>query len=564
MLKETEDTSDILSIKAIQKSEHIIGNHSTGGLIDVDGKQVWLRHPDWRYNGSSWNWDNDGFTKGDISENGYHIPAPDFEVTRQTVQNRLEELQTGDMPADMSTGVEVEAALYDYHGNLIPKHDGRTITIEQDTHPELLHFTVESATGKVNGRHLVTPTEITQAVAQTVLEGYQIADVRNGLLTYTSVPEGGRVEQGAITAHPYLLLAAPRVLDYTLQNWSGTPSEAKALYQQLGIDPEEYLRSTGNLNWPVQALHIHSGVPQVEGMADSRIAHAMGQLRFTEMAKVLSFMQFNTKHLYGSDTGLKDVRSVLRRLLATTHNSAVPSHADALAYDTIASMKRGEVHSPSRYPASGQHDRVRFRMEAQYKTVESIDAPSHPDLRVVLTTVFANHILNVIALDALSHTQGDESQVMSYLQQRYGELFTVLPAMGRHSSYEQDLTFNRYGYTGRTNKGTRFDTLLRQAQQVIQTYGAEIPAVALQAELVSHMIEQQLQPVDRAVTLEEYLGVSSGGYNPNRLNTGIITDYKDERQIQDLVAVQSVGTQLQAQALSQVRDDNDIKAFFGL
>jgi hypothetical protein len=117
-----------------------------------------------------------------------------------------------------------------------------------------------------------------------ILEGYRVANLRNGLIVYSSVAEGGNFFQAQITPHPYLLSFAPKVRDFTLSNWERIPEEAKNLYAFLGIDIKKYLEETGVLNWPVNALHVHTGIPLFENLADPRIAYTYGILRQTLLA----------------------------------------------------------------------------------------------------------------------------------------------------------------------------------------------------------------------------------------------------------------------------------------
>ena len=266
------------------------------------------------------------------------------------------------------------------------------------------------------------------------------------------------------------------------------------------------------------------------------------------------------------NTGLKDVRSILRRLLATTINSSLPSNAEQLMNQTVLAMESGEIHSPSRFPAQGQHDRVRFRSEAKYKTVESIDAPMNPDLRLVLMWVYFNQIMNVIALDALVQTKGDESRVIDFLKCRWGNIFFPIPTLGKDSSFEQDLEFNQNRFNGKIKRlgNKTFQDTLISVNKIIEYYSCRYPAIYTQAKIVSKMINQLLSPQIGGTSLSAYLGIENGNYNPNGLNRGIITDYKTDSALQELIEIQSKATQLQAEALCGIRDEQDLQVFFGI
>lgn len=551
---------EIKRIPTVEETEKIIGNYPLGGVVEIDGSYYWLRHPRFRWNGKSFGWENDGFSKADISEVGYWLIPYDKEITKRLSEENLFLLKEGILPLNFTIGVEIEGCLYDKYGNLMQKHDGRILKVEEDQHPELLAFTVETSTKPNNGRHLACPIEIAQALSNAVLDGYKIAQIRDGMIVYSSVPEAGNFFQCQITPHPYLLSFAPKVLNFTIENWHKIPREAKEIYNMLGIDIFDFLQKTNILNWPVNALHVHNGIPEIDYLADPRIAYAYGVLRQTEIAKIFSFLLYNTSFLYGINTGLKDVRSIIRRLLATTTDGKIPSDSQSLINGMIEKLVIGEIHSPSRYPATGQHDRVRFRAEKQYKTVESIDAPMVPDLRLVLGWIFFNQILNVIALEAISQTNGDESEVIDYLKQKFGNIFSVLPTMGENSCYSYDLIFNKFGLDGSVN-GTSFRKKLLEVKKIVEFYGNSYRAIQVQSAIVSHLIEQALSKQNS--DLNSFLGFENGRFIPNR-NTGLITDAKKGLTLQELIEIQSIATKRQAEQLFYCNDLKNLLSFFGL
>ncbi|MGB9882959.1 MAG: hypothetical protein ACPLRN_00360 [Microgenomates group bacterium] len=559
---EKKDPPSLLEIKKIPSENKVIGQCPLGGVIKIGDRLYWLRHPQFRWNGSSWGWENDGFGKSDLSEIGYHIKLIPQEETVRLAKEQIDMIKNGILPKDWTVGIELEGALYDKSGNLISKYDGKQVKIEDDFHPELLSFTIETATKSSHNKYPQTSIEITHALAQAINEGYEIARKRNGLIVYSSVPEAGNFFQAQITPHPYLLAFAPKVLDFTLKNWSMIPQETKDLYSLLNIDIKQYLTETGILNWPVQALHIHTGIPQIDGLVDTRIAYVYGNLRQSLMAKVVSFMLYNTCYLYGVDTNLLDVRSIARRLLATTIDSSLPNNAQDLINEMIRAMEKGLIHSPSRYPPFGQHDRVRFRAEGQYKTIESIDGPMTPDLRLILAWVFFNQILNVVGLEAIIQTGGDETKALEYLQRRWGNLFLTIPTTGKNSSFEADLIFNQYGYGG-IFFGQSFKQWLINIKQFLELFQQQYPYFLTQAITVEKMIENQLAKPGFA-DLASYLGIEKGDYQPNGQNLGILTSHKKDLPPKELIMVQNQATYLQAKILSEIRDEKDLLAFFDL
>lgn len=555
--------TDVLEIKTIPKpdSQKIIGYYPQGGVVEIDGKLFWLRHPQFRWNGSSFGWENDGFSSSDLSEVGYHLIPPERELTQKLAEENLKSLKEGFFPSNFTVGIEVEGCLYDKNCNLIPKHDGQLVKIDEDKHPELLNFTVETSTNPINGNHLSSPLEIAHGLTSAILEGYDVGEKRNGLIVYSSVPEAGHFFQAQITPHPYLLSFAPKVLVFTLENWEKIPQQAKDLYGFLGIDIQTYLEQTSILNWPVNALHVHTGIPLIDNLADPRIAYAYGIIRHTKMAKIFSFLLYNSSYFYGVDTNLKDVRSICRRLLATAIDGSLPENAEILMQKMAQDLTLGKIHSPSRFPATGQHDRVRFRAEGQYKTIESIDAPMTADLRLVLGWVFFNQILNVIALEAIYESDGNESRVIDFLKTRYGNLFNILPTLGEISSFSYDLIFNQFGLDGKLN-GKSIKEELLELKSIINHCGEKYPAIKTQAQIVSYLIDQALS--DQNLDLVSYLGIEAGYYRPNRQNTGLLTEAKKSLSPQELIKTQSQATITQALTLSQVSNESDLLEFFGL
>lgn len=543
-----------------QEKQRIIGCHPSGGVIELDGKYYWLRHPIFRrkYQDQTMEGD-DVFSQLDIEEVGCWLTPPDRRITTMVVEKNLEILKEGDFPPNFTIGIEIEGCLYDLNGNLIPKHINNT-SAAADEHPELLAFMVETAT-KPKNNHPSNPLEIAQRLAEAVIEGYQIAKGRGGIIVYSSVPEAGYFYQAQITPHPYILSFAPKVLSHTLRNWDKIPQQVEEVYKMLGIDIFNYLQQTGILHWPVNALHIHNGIPEIENFADPRIAYAYGKVRQTVLAKIVSFLLYNTNYLYGTNTGLKDVRSILRRLLATTIDASIPPDSKSLLERMINELTTGEIHSPSRYPAAGQHDRTRFRFEYRLKTVESIDAPMTPDLRSVLGWAFFNQILNVVALDAMKQTKGDESKVINYLEQTWGDVFQVLPTMGEYSSFSHDLTFNKSGLNGKSG-GETFRKRLLEIKEIIRRYGMAYPAIHPQSQIVSHLIDLFTSPLNK--DLMSFLGIESGVFTPNNKNQGLITEAKQGLNPQELTMIQSQATEQQAKCLLFVNDLSSLFDYFGL
>lgn len=547
----------------------ILGYQKLGGILRLpDGRLGALKHDEHRYNhGSKKPWGREGcaYMEADVVPIGYHMEVPPQHMSAETASEWLRLQEEGEAPAEATVGVEVEAVTYDGAGMSLATAHGPLFSLEQNGHPELLSHVLETATGKTpEGRYPRTAPETAYALAQAVNEAEEIAALQGKRLVYSSVPEGGN-GTAEITPHPYLLAFSPKVLEATLDHQQVIPPEVIGLYRQIGIDIIPYLRETGILNWPVNALHVHNGVPQIEGLADPRSGYAMAQVRMTELSKILSLMLYNTKHCYGVDTGLKDVRSLMRRLLATSHDSTLPPSAEEFIHDAVGALEKGEIHSLPRHPWQGQHDRIRIRMDGDKKTMESIDAAMNPDLRLVLGWIYGNELMNTLALDALKAVNGDESRVLPYLQSHYGDLLRPIPALGNDSSYSHDLLYNRSGYDATVPwlNGRSYRELLRQSGAILQQVGSRYPALRNQADMVKHLISQQTAHTAKPPGLAEYMGVESGSYMPNNCNKGLITDAKN-LPLDEIIAIQSEGTRLQAESLSSVRDATDLRAWIGL
>src|SRR5204863_6604407 len=127
--------------------------------------------------------------------------------------------------------------------------------------------------------------------------------------------------------------------------------------------------------------------------------------------------------------------------------STIPHTAYEFFQNSIDSVVRGEIHSFSRFPPMGQRERMRIK---EFKTCESTDAPANPDQRLILAEAYFNQIINVFALQALTRTGGDESQVISWLTKTHGDIFQEIPTMqGPTSSLNIDREFNKHSFAGK-------------------------------------------------------------------------------------------------------------------
>lgn len=563
---EVENLEDISSAKKSTNGKvRIIGFEERGGIQYYDGKPVARKHNIHRYKSNPdqpWGHDEGGFTENDLVPVRMHMSLLPPEKTREVVGQWLVQLKKGNVPEGMTQGVEVEGTIYRAGTTVLssayrfPAHN---------SHPELMDTTLETATGPMDdGKYPSDPIAIAQQIGCAILEAHHQANQENNIVVHSSVPEGGILTHNTNTQVPYLQAFAPRVLKATTEHADQIPRVVIDLYQKIGANNiVEYLTDSQVLNWPVNALHVHNGVPMIGEFADTRSAFATAQIRTTEMAKILSFMMYNSQYCYGVDTGHKDVRAIMRRLLWTAHGGIMPQSADDHIQGAVKALESGEIHSLPRYPTHSQHDRFRIRMDGI--TLESIDAPMNPDLRLDLGWAYINQIMNVIALDALEKTGGDESQVLTSLQSQWGELMSHIAATDDlQSSLAHDLIFDDNGYDSKApwlNKSYR--QYISDIMRIFEKYAQEYSAIKPYVNIVNHLLGKVTQP-RIATSLEEYFGTEAGIYTPNGKNMGIVTEAKIGHSLDELLHIQSESTRLQAEALTRIKTDNDLMAWFGI
>lgn len=550
--------------KSSEVGAHIIGHSNSGGIKIIKDKIYALKHPIHRFTDDPlkpWGHNNDGYTNSDLVPVLMNLDSLPTTETETVVGEWLTQMEQGHMPEKATSGIEIEGTVYKRgETSLAPAYKKP----KQNAHPELMESTLETATGTDgNGTYPNEPVSIARQISLAVLTGNEHAQQNGNRVVYSSVPEGGDSRKNKNTPIPYLKAFAPRVLAETIAHGGDIPQEVKDYYVKIGIpDVISYLETSGVLNWPVNALHVHNGVPMIGGYADIRSAFAMAQIRNTDMAKILSFMLYNTSYCYGTDVGTKDGRSIMRRLLSTAHGGDMPQSAEEYVRTAVDALEKGYIHSLARHPKHSQHDRIRIRMDGV--TMESIDGAMNPDLRLVLGWTYINQIMNVIALDALKDVHGDESKVLNHLQSSIGSMMRSIPVMGGESSFAHDLVFNKEGYDGRAKwmEKTYAESVV-DISKLFSHYVKKYPAIGTYVKIANHILTQVTHK-NEGVSLEEYLGIENGMYKANGKNKGIVTDAKKGLSVQQLIDIQSKATCLQAEALSQIKDDLDLLSFFGI
>ena len=531
-----------------------------------------LRPAIWRISSLSGHVPPGAFTRKDILTLPYEFPAGPTGASAELARTMLAEFQAGNLTRN-TVGIEEEGDIYQDDGateKLVPKYDGVHFTDKNDAHPEMTSSKVETATGPMaNGLYASSALEIAKSLACSTLEAYHTAQLRSAFYVQASVSEGGHPSQVKITNHPYILTLFPIRAESYKQHARSIPQETRTIWRKLGVAGEDFSQlSYGDppLHGTVNASHFHTSNPTIPGndeLYDARIAYTYGLLRLTQMSKIIHFCLYNTRHLLNTSfDDVKDVRSYLRRTMDSAHDATIPDSANDFFLHALFSVAEGESSYFSRYPARGQHDRLRIK---EAGTTEATDGASNPDLRLILALAYYYQIINVFALKALDATAGDESQASQWLLSQYGTLFQIIPTLqGQTSSFRQDKAFHRHGFQGTTD-GISFADQLLSMGKLLQELDQEFPGLRTQIRIVCHTLGKVLEPPQTHVTLSQYLGTETGNYAANGLNRGIVTDYKSADIRRNLFA-QAEGTWQQAQFLAtQVRDEKDLlQGFFGI
>lgn len=536
------------SIKGTSHNNEVIANYPGGiSFKDRKGFLTTLRDPEWRVA------DNNEVREADLIRLPYYHPeTPEQvlpqEISASTAKEILKKMKDGDL-SENTLGAELEGNLYSKDGTrLLPKYDGIHFTAENDQHPEKVDSMIEVATGTlVDGRLPSSPIEIAHTLAHAVLKGHEMAQIRDGLFVIASVPEGADSKQIRLTKHPYILKTNSNKSGKDMLWRNNIPEEALTIHKQVGLKDID----------PFNAGHFHVGNPKIpeSDLFDPRIAVGKGLIRLTQLNKISSLMLYNTQDYVGHHLeGITDVRAIIRRVLRGTHDAEIPWNAYEYFQEAKTAVENGDVHSFSRYPRSGQHDRLRIK---EFGSDEDTDSPANPDLRHVLAKIFFNQLTEIPGYEAMEAVQGDEAKVIPYLQASHGEIFNIIPSLkGKDSSFQQDLLFNRERFAGKV-QGVSFAEQIGQARAIIRQLGKNYPVFQTQARIVDHVYNVASQPPEEKVGLDAYLDTASG------MKPGIVTDYLYPT-IEDNILARAEGTRKQAEALLRVQDEKDLLTFFGI
>jgi hypothetical protein len=547
MTHEHEDSVQAIKSNTPQQGEAIAEHPGPIVFNDKSGMRHVLRHPNWRVKA-----DTDLVHRADIIGNPYHHPSsPELvlnpRVSQTVARREITRMQEGDT-SPLSTGVEIEGSLVSKDGkNLVEKYDGIHFTADNDEHPELVSSMVEVATGKLpDGSYPSKATDIAKSLALAVKQGTDIAKIRNAHAVFASVIETGSIDQIRLTQNAYSELWSPEPIRES--PWADNiPAEVYAIFDKVGITDLV----------PIQATHTHTSNPRLpdSDLYDPRIAYAKSKIRLTQFEKTLNFMLYSTNQYLGHNLeGVRDVRALVRRGPGGAQDSTIPATSYDYFEEASQAVAKGEIHSFSRHPWTGQHDKVRLK---EFGTTEGIDGAGNPDLRIVLAKIYVDQLKDVLAYQAMEAVGGDETKVLPYLRNKYGPIFTIIPTLkGENSSFQQDLRFNKDRFKAKGHGGS-YENQLRTMRKIIHDVARDVPAFQTQALLADHVLSNIVKSPSPTVTLEQYLDYQSG------IKPGIVTDYKTGSPAEHSI-VQAEATKNQALALLEVHTDTDLFDFFGL
>ena len=510
--------------------------------------------------------------KSQVHENDFHELAYDHAESKEEDKKNqhesaelarkiLKEFKAGNHKP-IGTGFELEGTLYDNNGNLLTVHDEENVTFDLIP-PEADRAQLEVVSGKTdNGEYPSSALDIAKVLGKTVQQGEKVAELRKGNYVIASVPEGGSPEQLGLTDHPKIISSFERGQTGV---YDGAPQETKNIAKELGLDKQV----------PYNGTHVHTSNPELpNGKFDARAAYAAGILETTQMAQVENFMLANTRDYLGMHMdNMKDVRSIMKRGLIGAQDTNLPNNSYSLNENAIEAMRSGIAHQFSRgesnksdddeaAPVKGQHDKVRIMKE--FGTVESVAGSANPDLRLIMAHVYFKQLTRVLSYKVLEANGGDESKVITYLQNdykdgKYGYLFEELKTKeAPNSSFEQDLRFNEEGFEAKGNNDKTYAEQIQDIREIVRDLGDEFPAFELQAQVVDHVLGKVAEPAQRGIGLSQYMDVDSG------MKSGIVTDYKFGNNIPENIRVQAEGTKKQMQKLQKVETDQDLLKFFGI
>ena len=536
----------------------VLGHRQSGGLVYVNGHVQQLSHANLRFSENGFG-DTQFYNESHIRE----FPFPLEEIpqidTVMICQQHLEMLAKDIRPSTNTSGIEFEGAVYDQRFNLRSAHDPIVNPVDKDPQVELQHFTLERATEKNSGHYLQGPVEIAPALGRAILGAYKIVEQLNAYYVLSSVPEGGTWENGVQTNHPYLIQYAPFIKKHAAENADRIPPETVELYRSLSKNIQFELQKKGDLNWPMQGTHYHLGLPvhlqNGKEVIDSRVALVNAHLRQTRFSKVLGLMLYGTSYFYGHQTNLKDVRSIARRALATTHDTSIPSTEEEYINMAITQVEKGLIPSTHRYPQNGQHGEFRIRE----RTIEDIGNSICSDLRAILAISFAQEIMDTIAKEVLVEAEGNETLAISLLKIKYGDVLETQSALGNNSSHEWDVEFNKNGY----NNPKMLEAHI-QVVRIVKNIGAKYPALKLNAKVVAHMMATVVKKVSNP-NLQQRLGLdATGNYDCTLEIRGLVAEHKKGLTVEELIRIQHAATKAQAKALCKIETEDDLLKFFGI
>ena len=484
-----------------------------------------------------------------------HIFAPnDCSHTYDLVKKTLEKLKAGQIPEYWKTGIEAEGCLYDKNGKIFNIEDSK-IKEKYIEHPEYHLSTFETATNPIFSEENYAST-IAKSFSKTIKNAYKIAQHLNTFLVFSSCFELGEWSELKINDEVHISKIIDNKFFHAKYHLDRIPKKTISVYKLFDNYFDKKIRNCKPINYPVHSLHVHSGLPVIHGLIDSKLACINIQLKNSLIAKIVSLILFNTNQAFGKDLRVInvnfDVRSILRRISPLSLGQLIPSNS----VDLINLINNIEA-VPDSIINIGNLDRVRLRYK-DFKTIESIDAPMNPDLRICLCWVYFNKVLEVFALELLEEAKGNEE--LAYKKMNKDLLFKPIPTIaGRYSAVNVELNFNTNYWDSKISvKGFMLKELLSLFMYRISIMGLKYPVIKPMCSFIQLIISNSMLPLKRTSSISEYMGIKNNQYRYNDKNIGILSFHKEFTKNCSLLSEQHNGTYIQAVAFQCLRDDYDL------
>jgi len=488
-------------------------------------------------------------------ETSNQIFAPNiYTHTYEFIKKTLKELKSGQIPEYWKTGIEAEGCLYDKNGKILNIEDNN-IKKEYISHSEYHLSTLEVATNPIfSGKNYAS--SIAKNFSETIAKAYNIAQHLNALLVFSSSFELGEWSELKINNDTHINKITSNNLFHAKNHLDRIPKKTISVYKLFDKYFDEKIRDCKPINYPIHSIQVHSGLPLINGLIDSKFACVNIQLKNSLIAKIVSLILFNTNQAFGKNLREInvnfDVRSILRRISPLSLGQLIPDNS----LDLINLVNYIET-KPNKVIDIGTLDRVRFRYK-NFKTIESIDAPMNPDLRICLGWIFFNKLLEIFALELMEETKGNEE--LAYKKIKKDLFFKPVPTIfGKYSAVNIEFNFNTNYWDSKLNiNGYRLKEVLSMFINEISILGTKYPVIKPMCSFLQLIINNSVLPSKKTDSISEYMGIKNNQYCYNNKNNGILSLSKEFTKDTSLLSEQHNGTYIQSLAFQKLRDDYDL------